>query len=137
MSIPTRPTSAPIFDFSGTPLASDYKGFFVKVIDNVFTPEECASFIALATSDSEWKQAGVSYALGKERVVPDYRNSHRILCFDDDAARMIYERIKPYIQEIVRVEPGHEWESVAGPQAKGYIWDIAGCVIIFCHNSSI
>ncbi|KAF9559350.1 hypothetical protein CPC08DRAFT_708884 [Agrocybe pediades] len=123
---PPIPTSAPLFDFSKTPIASDYTNSWVKVIDNLFTPEECAALIALATSDAEWKQAGVSYALGKERVVTDYRNSHRILRFDDEAAKKIYERLKPHVKEIKRVEPGHEWESVAGPKARGYIWDMVG-----------
>lgn len=123
---------APIFDFSKTPIADDYKGFYVKVLDNVFTPEECAELIALAESKQEWKQAAVHYGLLPDQnyVDVDYRNSLRILHFDHQAAERIYQRLLPYVQELVRIQPGSEWEGVMG--AKGSIkgtWDLVGYVL--------
>ncbi|PPQ90331.1 hypothetical protein CVT25_007733 [Psilocybe cyanescens] len=120
---------APIFDFSNTPLANDYKGFYVKVLDDVFTPEECDELIALAESDQEWAQAAVHYGLlpNQNRVDIDYRNSLRILRFDHEAADKIYRRLLPYIQELVKIEAGGEWEGVVG--RKGRVegtWDLVG-----------
>lgn len=124
---------APIFDFSNTPLANDYKGFYVKVLDDVFTPEECDELIALAESDQEWAQAAVHYGLlpNQNRVDIDYRNSLRILRFDHEAADKIYRRLLPYIQELVKIEAGGEWEGVVG--RKGRVegtWDLVGCVLL-------
>lgn len=121
----------PIFDFSKTPIADDYKGFYVKVLDDVFTPEECAEFIALAESNQEWKQAAVHYGLSPDQnyVDLDYRNSLRILHFDHQAAERIYQRLLPHVPELVKIQPGGEWEGIIG--AKGQVlgtWDLVGYV---------
>ena len=121
--------NAPVFDFSNTPVADTYQGFYVKVIDDVFTPEECQELIALAESDAEWKQAAVHYGLGQHQnyVDTDYRNSQRILRFDKEAADKIYQKLLPYIPELVKIQPGDEWETVIAPRGrvKG-TWDLVG-----------
>ncbi|KAF8886450.1 hypothetical protein CPB84DRAFT_1685051 [Gymnopilus junonius] len=124
-----RQVNAPVFDFSNTPVAKTYKGFYVKVLDDVFTSEECAELIALAESDSEWKQAAVHYGLQahQQYVDTDYRNSQRILRFDHEAANRIYQRLLPYIPELVKIEPGDEWETVVGPRGKiKQTWELDG-----------
>lgn len=51
------PAVATIIDFSSTALSSNYGNFFAKVIDNVFTPAECASLISLASCETDWSPA--------------------------------------------------------------------------------
>ncbi|KAF8900894.1 hypothetical protein CPB84DRAFT_1708821 [Gymnopilus junonius] len=122
------PVNAPVFDFSDTPVAT-YQGYYVKVLDDVFTPKECAELIALAESDAEWKQAAVHYGLQPDQqyVDTDYRNSQRILRFDHEAANKIYERLLPYVQELVKIEPGNEWERVVGPRGQvKETWELVG-----------
>ncbi|KDR71620.1 hypothetical protein GALMADRAFT_143873 [Galerina marginata CBS 339.88] len=121
--------AATLFDFSNTALKKDYKGYYVKVIDNVFTPEECDELIALAESDQKWKVAAVNYGPGRydNYVDTDYRNSQRILLFDQKAADKIQERILPLVPELVKIEPGDEWETIVA--ARGRLrktWELAG-----------
>jgi len=120
---------APIFDFSNTPLRDDYKGYYIKVIDNVFTPEECAELIALAESDQQWKQAAVHYGTGPNDnyVDTEYRNSQRILRFDKQAAAKIQERLLPYVPELIKIQPGDKWETVVAKRGElDETWELAG-----------
>ncbi|KAJ3539161.1 hypothetical protein NMY22_g4857 [Coprinellus aureogranulatus] len=127
-------TPAPVLDWSVTPLSVQkyYEGSYVKVIDDLFTPEECAALIALAESDAEWAQAAVHYGLGahQQYVDTDYRNSERILRFDHDAAAQIYQRLLPHVQELVELKPGDPWRSVVSPlQSKRVqegVWRLDG-----------
>jgi len=121
--------NAPVFDWSTTPLAHFYNGFYLKVLDNFFTSEECAALIALAESDNSWKQAAVHYGLGANEnyVNTDYRNSERILRFDDEAAEKLYQRLLPYVQELVEIKPGDKWESIIGqPRRVTGTWKMVG-----------
>jgi len=123
--------TASVLDWSTTPLAQDYAGHYVKIIDDVFSAEECAALIALAESDAEWTQAAVHYGTGPTQnyVDKDYRNSERILRFDKEAADKLYEKLLPYIPEIVKIEKGSEWEGVVGAKksVKG-TWTMVGYV---------
>ncbi|KAH9475055.1 hypothetical protein JR316_0012158 [Psilocybe cubensis] len=122
MSTISKGDVAPIFDFSQTPLAKVYEGFYVKVLDNVFTRKECEDLIALAESDQEWTAAELN-----NDVVPDYRNSLRILRFDHNTADMIFQRLLPYIPELIEIEPGDEWEGVIGkPGTVEGTWNLVG-----------
>jgi hypothetical protein len=121
--------NASLLDWSTTPLKDDYDGSYLKVIDNFLTPEECAELIALAESDSEWKQAAVHYGLGvnDNYVNTDYRNSERILRFDHEAAEVLYKRLLPYVQEFVKIQPGDEWEGILGiPGRVEGNWELVG-----------
>lgn len=122
---------APVFDWSTTPLASYYNGFYLKVLDDFFTSEECAEFIALAESDDSWKQAAVHYGLGatENYVNTDYRNSERILRFDHEAAENLYQRLLPYVQELVEIKQGDEWAGIIGqPKYVSGTWKLVGYV---------
>ena len=122
---------APIFDWSTTPLARYYNGFYLKVLDDFFTSEECAAFIALAESDDKWTQAAVHYGLGAHEnyVNTDYRNSERILRFDHETAEKIHPRLLPYVQELVEIKRGDKWEGVIGqPGRISGTWKLVGCV---------
>jgi len=120
---------APVFDWSTTPLAQQYNGYYLKVLDDFYTSEECAALIALAESDQEWKQAAVHYGLGAHEnyVNTDYRNSERILRFDHEAAEKMYQRLLPYVQEFVEIKAGDKWEGIVGrPGAVSGTWKLVG-----------
>lgn len=124
---PVPVVDAPVFDWSSTPLAQDYNGCYLKVLDNFFTSEECAALIALAESDQEWKQAAVHYGLAAHQnfINTDYRNSERILRFDHEAAERIYQRLLPYVQELVEIKAGDKWEGIIGRTVSG-TWKLVG-----------
>jgi hypothetical protein len=136
LSLEPRPdqTPAEVFDWSITPptVQREYEGSYVKVIDDVFTAEECASLIALAESDAEWKQAAVHYGLEahQQYVNTEYRNSERILRFDHEAAELIYQRLLPHVQELVELKPEDPWRYVVSPaqsnRAQEGVWRLVG-----------
>lgn len=102
-----------VFDFSTTPLARDYTGFYVKVLDNVFTPAECKYLIELAESDAGWEQAAIATGRG-DIVDQTYRNSGRILRFDHDTANKIYQCLLPFVQELVEIRAGQTRTGIVG-----------------------
>ncbi|KAF9530790.1 hypothetical protein CPB83DRAFT_850321 [Crepidotus variabilis] len=124
-----RTADAPVLDWASTDLANDYAGHYVKIIDGVFSPEDCAELIKLAESDSKWKQAAVHYGMGADQnyVNTDYRNSERILRFDNDAAEKLYKKLLPYVHELVEVKAGSKWEGIFGQRGpvKG-TWNLVG-----------
>lgn len=123
------PVNAPMLDWSQTPLATEYNGFYVKVLDDVFTPTECAALTALAESDQKWEQAAVNYGLKAHEKLIDtsYRNSERILRFDADAAEQLYHRLLPYVQELVEIRPGGEWETIVANKIRTTtVWKMIG-----------
>lgn len=119
---------APVVDWSTTPLSADYEGHYVKIIDDLFSPAECAELIALAESDAEWEQAAVHYGLGPDDkyIDTEYRNSFRILRFDRPVADKLYGRLKPHVQELQKIDEGDKWEGVVG--LPGYVDGIWKCV---------
>jgi len=126
---PTSAVNAPVFDWSTTPLAHHYNGFYVKVLDDFFTSEECAALIALAESDDNWKLAAVHYGLGPHEnyVNTDYRNSERILRFDHETSGKLYQRLLPCVQELVEIKGGGEWEGIVGqPGRVSGTWKLVG-----------
>jgi len=124
---------APPLDWAQTPLAQDYPGAYVKIIDDVFTPAECAALIALAESDDgagggRWAQAAVHYGLGENQnyVNTDYRNSERILRFDADAAEKLTARLLPYVPELLELSELTPWASVIGRAGVAGTWRLVG-----------
>jgi hypothetical protein len=121
-----RVPNSDILDFSTTPLANDYAGFYVKVLDNVFTPSECNYLIDLAESDATWSAAAITTNYGI-MIDQTYRNSGRILRFDSDTANQIYQRLLPFIQELVEIRPKHKWEGIVGrPGGVAGVWRMIG-----------
>ncbi|PPQ72682.1 hypothetical protein CVT24_012660 [Panaeolus cyanescens] len=112
---PDPSTTAPL-DWTTTSLSKRYKKHYLKVIDNVFSDEECAALKALAQSDAQYTQAAVHFGLGKNDnyVDTDYRNSDRILRFDFKAAEEIYKRLRPYVEEIAEIRRGGRYEGIIG-----------------------
>ncbi|KAG6919333.1 hypothetical protein DXG01_006879 [Tephrocybe rancida] len=116
-SSPGNSLDSGLLDLSDTPIAKDYPNSYIKVLDNIFTPEECAALIALAESDQEWKPAKLSTIEG-EVVDLDYRHSGRILRFDEKTAGEIYLRLLPHVQELIEIKAGSEWEGVVGDRGR-------------------
>lgn len=93
-----------LIDFAQTSLAPYYSkpSAFALVIDDLFTREECEDLIALAQSDGEgWEAALVNIGSGYQALAPDVRNCTRIMRDDFDTAGWIYERVKPYLEEVM------------------------------------
>lgn len=131
---------APVVDWASTPLTQDYEGHYVKIIDDLFTPKECAELIALAESDAEWKEAAVHYGLGANEnyVDKDYRNNERILRFDKSAAEKLYQKLRPYVQELAKIPAGGKWERIVS--ASGRVdgtWECVGYVLFFSYKPTI
>ncbi|EEP80631.1 predicted protein [Uncinocarpus reesii 1704] len=100
----TPPDAKPIIvtpiDFAAASLPQ-YKDYYAVVLDNVLSPSECAQLLSLAEQsvkepDPEtgdpWTPALVSYGVGLEALVTEYRNSHRIIWDNDEVARRLLER---------------------------------------------
>lgn len=120
---------APVLDWSTTPLFREYDGYYAKILDDVFTADECAALVALALSDQEWTPAFINYGMGPHDKTIDtsYRNSDRILRFDEDAAQQLYQRLLPYVPELVEIRPGDTWEGVVAPPGKVRgVWRLVG-----------
>lgn len=117
------PTATRI-DFNQTPLAEVYgnpNNYFAMIIENVFTPTECEELIALAESSGPWVPAAKTLRL---------RDSLRILHVDAGTARMIFERVEPFLDEVRR--PGKELECMTGKKGGGNgekgRWELAAYV---------
>ncbi|KAK2462161.1 hypothetical protein APHAL10511_005820 [Amanita phalloides] len=138
------PSQMPIFDFAGTALAEDYatRRRYVKIVDHVFTPEECRALVRFAETgifdlddhterpqgENAWEQAAVHFGMQEHQKLVDtsYRNSERILKFDEAVAKWVYERVKPYVGELDEIGPGSEWERVVGRADSQEMWRLVG-----------
>ncbi|CAE6444371.1 unnamed protein product [Rhizoctonia solani] len=78
----------------------EYEHKFAMVIDNLFTPEDCARYIAKVESEKEWEQAAVNLGPNAQIVDTSYRNSSRILYDTEELAGEIFEKLKPYLKDI-------------------------------------
>ncbi|KAF7314728.1 P4Hc domain-containing protein [Mycena kentingensis (nom. inval.)] len=109
------PTVTPI-DFSSTPLASHYTGFYATIIDDFLTPEECASFSTRAGED--WVPAGLMAHGAEQTVHSNFRNSDRIIRIDEEAANMVYEKLAPLVPELQLLTPDGPWAGITGKVPK-------------------
>ena len=122
-------------DFAKTDLAH-YSGFYAKVLDNVFSEEECSELVKLAT---EWTPAGLSAEGPTQTVHSDFRNSDRCLVFDQLAADRIYQRLYPLVEEIHEIGPSSQWALITGKAGRkqGPIWKLTAYVILLLGSESI
>lgn len=119
------PTTSPI-NFAETPL-DNYAGSYATVLDDVFTHEECASLLKLATASESWVHAG----LRDGTVHKKFRNSWHITYVDPKASMMIYERLRPLVEkEIGEIKVGGQWEGITGKTGRkqGPTWRLTGYV---------
>lgn len=109
--------TAHLIDFTSSPLSQSYTSQFALVIDDIFTPAECAALVALAESGGPWIAAEVN-----GMVVTKYRSSERILRIDEVASVWIYERLKPWMENLkleVLYEPREAEKGGKGNDGKG------------------
>lgn len=103
------------------------KPTLVLILDNAFTPTECAEFtsVALASADptlpNPWLPAEINVG-GKQIVDRQERDCGRIILDDQGVADKILQRIRPYLVG-VEVLGGGKWDGVAGGQEG--VWKIS------------
>ncbi|KAK7462349.1 hypothetical protein VKT23_007950 [Stygiomarasmius scandens] len=119
--------STALIDFGPTPLAASYSGFYAKVLDDVFSPEECVQLIAHASSCPEgWQPAGLNGLTGE--VYSDFRNSERVYLVDEELSSRIYERLRPLVEEdIGLIGPKGQWNAITGKAGReqGPTWKLS------------
>ena len=134
MSTPTDPFAmtpcAQRLDFSAQSpgLAKHYNDFYAVIIDDAFSSEECRALINLASESGPWSPAGVSAHAEVETVHTEFRNSGRILYFDDATAGRIYDRLYPLVNDIHEIAPTGQWSSITGKGGRkaGPSWRLVG-----------
>ncbi|KAI9809814.1 MAG: hypothetical protein M1825_000247 [Sarcosagium campestre] len=111
-----KPMSAQRIDFSKTVLRDEYVGYYGIILDNVLSASECTQLLQLAESSSlssssssssassegvssegeghssAWGPALVSSGPGMEMLVPEYRNSDRIVWDEAEIASRLWAR---------------------------------------------
>lgn len=113
--------NAKLIDFAKTPLEPYYSQSrpFALVIDNLFTPEECETLLSIAQSgDDKWESALVNAGGGYQVLAKSIRDCTRIMRDDFDTAGWIYERVKPYLEEVMVVDRGSKWGCIAGHRLR-------------------
>jgi len=142
MSTPKPPSAHPqpsvsYIDFASTPLAKWYSDSYALVIDELFTPEECEELIDLAESTEledgkGWQPAKLHYGLATTDQVlnTDYRFNDRILRFDHDAARKMYEKVLSFVEtDIGVIKEGSKWSGIVGGGSRMKVvgtWNLVG-----------
>ncbi|CAE6446473.1 unnamed protein product [Rhizoctonia solani] len=100
----------------------EYEHKFAMVIDNLFTPEDCARYIAKVESEKEWEQAAINIAKNAQIVDTSYRNSSRILYDTEELAGEMFEKLRPYLKDIEHMDssPLHRdsRKQPTGPPAR-------------------
>lgn len=112
--------TAKLIDFTKTPLKPYYSKPhpFALVIDHLFTPDECGALLSLAQSgDNKWGAALINTGNGHQMLVKGIRDCTRIMRDDFDAAGWIYERVKPYLEEVKVIDrDSNKWRWIVGYQ---------------------
>lgn len=130
--------SAHLLDFNSTsPPLPCYNGTYAKILDNVFTPSECAELIALAEAYGAehngvaggWEPARLNGPPGSGEGVlySNFRRSERILVFDDAAADRIFAKLRPLVEsEIGIIDPTGKWGAITGKTGRkqGDVWKL-------------
>ncbi|KAG8852802.1 hypothetical protein FRB96_008490 [Tulasnella sp. 330] len=82
----------------------EYKHKYALVIDNLFTPADCAKLLNAAESAKEWEVAQINGTGGFGYTDISYRNSQRILYDDFELSAWILEKLRPYVGDIESVD---------------------------------
>jgi len=87
-------------------VATDLKlpGKFAVIVDGLFTPEECSSYIRLAEGENGFMPAGLN--TGTSQVLyKEVRDCGRWINDDPDLAAAFFERLKAYLPEVAPESP--------------------------------
>ncbi|KAI1331029.1 hypothetical protein F5Y16DRAFT_322580 [Xylariaceae sp. FL0255] len=85
------PVVATPIDFASSPLSEDYSGFFAMTIDNLLTPEECASLQELAVDN--WQPLSKGDA---------FRECRQSLVFSHEWSAALFRRISAHLPDDVK-----------------------------------
>jgi len=128
----TSITCIPI-DFTTSAIAGPYDTFYARILEDVFTADECADLIALAESEQAWEPANGGGADGapvagreyapEHAVSQAFRNSERILRDDPATAAEIFARVCPFLAEVAEIGPDSRFVDVTGK--AGQKWSAA------------
>ncbi|KAG9100152.1 hypothetical protein FS749_016104 [Ceratobasidium sp. UAMH 11750] len=79
----------------------EYRHKYAVVIDNLFTPEDCARYLELAQVERQWEAAALNAGRpGHQYMNTHYRNSGRIIFDTPSLAEEILDKLRPYLKEI-------------------------------------
>ena len=85
----------------------EYHRKFAIVIDNAFTPEDCAKLRGAAEASAEWAAKAHGGPTEADQLIDvSFRKSQRIMLDDFDLADWIFERIRPFIKDIEQAPSG-------------------------------
>lgn len=105
-----------------------YEGLYATILDNCFTPAECAALLTLAEAHTSgvWEQAMINVGGGKQRLITDSRDCGRIIWDDEAIAERIWSRVKDSVPEIqlLRNEPK---VTGLGPAKRREAWWCGRC----------
>lgn len=105
-----QPITLKTINFKETVLP-EFDGGYAVILDNVLSPSECAKLIQLAEESvldkdkaedgDPWRPALVNAGGGYEVLVPDYRNSERIIWDEQEIVDRLWARIErvPEVRE--------------------------------------
>lgn len=112
---PAGPT-AKLIDFAKTPLARCYSSppRYALIIDDLFTKLECENLLYLAEVGDTWQEALINSGGNQQVYRKDVRNCTRIMLDDPDTANWIFERVKPYVEDVVEIGVGTKWGHITG-----------------------
>jgi hypothetical protein len=132
----STPPTAEKIDFANSALP-EYVDEYAVVLDNVLSPSECAQFIKLAemsqgahadsgeaVKNNGWQEAMVNVGGGYEVIIPDYRNSDRIIWDHSEIMNRLWKRIlqadevKRYLERL----EGDKYESVLAQGSDKTAW---------------
>jgi hypothetical protein len=100
----------------------EYAPRYALVIDNLFTPADCARIVAEAESDGRsWQQAVINGATEDQQYLDtSYRNGSRILYDSHRLAGEILEKLRPHLGDIeqTKVNPAQHSPRPTGNMGK-------------------
>jgi hypothetical protein len=125
LTTPSPNITSTKIDFTKTPLPK-YKDCYAVILENVLTPEECATLIrgAEATAPERgWERAMVNIGGGHQRLMTDQRNCGRIIWDSPEVVDKVWKRIAHLaeVQEIVRLENAPKVFG-NGPAKRQEVW---------------
>lgn len=127
-------------DFRNSPL-KEYKTLYAVVLDNVITKEECDLLLTYAEmskgahsktegeespADNGWTPALVNAGRNREVLVPDYRNSDRIIWDEQEITKRLWNRVLQGegMKEYFSTLHGKEYSPAIGSYRDGEKWKI-------------
>ncbi|RYO85254.1 hypothetical protein DL766_000102 [Monosporascus sp. MC13-8B] len=129
-----KPITFRQIDFESTVLPQ-YKGAYAVILDHVLSPSECAKLIELAEASvrdedktvpgSSWNPALVNAGAGHEVLIPEYRNSDRIIWDNQEIVDRLWARIErvPEIRETLSSFKNGDLLGTRAKEGKDVSWD--------------